>query len=217
MKSKLKVRRSGQVFLPGLAWKKKDVFGGGNSHTTHPTSARPFHSKADLHIVIRSEKARGKLSLLRHDTRIGQKVHAIARKVFVEVKDYANVGNHIHLRVRARSRDGLNAFLRAITGVIARIVAGRDRGWAAGRGARRLGAPAARATADVGSGPFWDARPFSRIVSAATDVQSLAQYFELNRVERETGFSREMSRELLAIYQEQGRWYGNGIWATSSG
>jgi len=185
------MRRSGQAFLPGFSWKGDSAHGGGNSRTTHPRSARPFHPRADLHVVIRSERARGPLSMLRRATRVGRAVRSVAARAHVELKDYVNVGNHLHLRLRARSRASLQAFLRALTGLLARILLKRERG------------VGARANAGVAAPreSFWDARPYSRIVDGAGDGRALSHYFHLNRLET-SGVTKRMNAEMVALFRQ---------------
>src|SRR5258707_13852633 len=57
----------------------------------------------------------------------------MARRFGVRVYDYANVGTHLHLLVRARRRETFQSFLRSFAGIVARRVTGARRGRPSGR------------------------------------------------------------------------------------
>jgi len=63
----------------------------------------------------------------------------------VKVFEYANGGDQIHLLLRAKSRVGFQAFLRAFAGLTARLVTGAKKG--------------------KPSGKFWDALTYSRVLA----------------------------------------------------
>ena len=112
-----------------------------------------------MHIVLRSSLAKGKYSMLHKDKgkRIRQTIEAQAKRFHINIYEFANVGNHIHLLVKTHSRDLFKGFLRAISGLIARITLGVERGSAMAL-------------------KFWDQRPFTRIVSWRKDFESVKQY-----------------------------------------
>src|SRR4051812_48328782 len=76
--------------------------------------ARPIATRRAMHLVFRSETAKGELSLLlpRHAQFIQRCLGEGKRKFAVRVYRLANVGNHLHLCVLARTRKGLQDFLR---------------------------------------------------------------------------------------------------------
>jgi REP element-mobilizing transposase RayT len=109
--------------------------------------ARPVALKKPMHLVLRASEARGKYSLLRleHARFVQITLTSVSRTYGVRVYEFSNVGNHLHLLVRASSRDGFKNFLRVLAGRIAQKVTGARKGKPWG-------------------GRFWDLLVFSRIV-----------------------------------------------------
>ena len=62
---------SSQLKLISGIWKKdRFAFGGALLKNSHAKTKRPFVPKLPLHLVLKSSKARGKLSFLSHNSRI---------------------------------------------------------------------------------------------------------------------------------------------------
>ncbi|MDR3608694.1 MAG: transposase [Oligoflexia bacterium] len=127
--------------------------------------ARPLDPKRPLHLVLRSEKARGRLSLL-----YGQNWRAIerltaklSRRYGVRVYQFANSGNHLHLLVRGKTRKGLQDFLRVFSGKIAQFVTGAKKGHAFGK--------------------FWSALAYSRVVEWGRAFTEAKYYVLRNELE----------------------------------
>lgn len=108
--------------------------------------------------------ARGPFSLMKFGERIERTIYRQAKKFGVRIYKYANGGNHLHLLIMPRSREALHSFLRAIAGLIARIVMGVERGCP-----RSL--------------KFWDARPWTRIVDWGRDYRRVCDYLVQNTLE----------------------------------
>ncbi|HEY3594832.1 MAG TPA: transposase [Polyangiaceae bacterium] len=128
---------------------------GGIAHTGRRKSARPLEPTLPLYIVLRSSRAQGPWSLQRPDLepRIHQTCHALAERYGVQIIEYANGGDQLHLLVRMDSRAGFQAFLRAFAGITARHVTGA-----------RKGKP---------TGKFWDALTYSRVMSYGIEFETL--------------------------------------------
>ena len=94
---------------------------------------RPVSTRRPMHVVLTSERARGSLSLRRHDLAVRETLRAMARRFDIRVYDFANVGSHLHLLVRARRREAFQGFLRSFAGIVARRVTGARRGRPVGR------------------------------------------------------------------------------------
>jgi REP element-mobilizing transposase RayT len=138
---------------------------GGDVRTGKRKVARPIDTKKPLHVVLRSARARRAWSMLRPDfaPRIRRKVASLARRYDVRVYRYANVGNHLHLLARVRSRRALQTFLRVFAGVTARLVTGAKRGRPVGR--------------------FWDRLAYTRIVSWGREFRAVGAYVRQNEAE----------------------------------
>ncbi len=127
---------------------------------------RPIAAKRSMHIVLRSSHAVGAWSFLspRHAPFVRALVPLLAKRFGVVVYESANVGNHIHLLVRPRSRDSLKHFLMSLAGRIAMRVTGARRGKPFGK-------------------RFFDAIPWSRIVEWGKGFRAARAYVVLNASE----------------------------------
>jgi REP element-mobilizing transposase RayT len=139
------------------------AFGGDLLKSGNARSTRPISTKEAMHIVFRSSLAKGEHSMLdksRAD-HIDKLIRKQAKNFGVNIYQYANVGNHIHMLVLASHRDFFKNFLRTISGLIARTVLGVQRG-----SAKRI--------------KFWDQRPWSRIVKWKKDFNGAKKYVNQN-------------------------------------
>lgn len=124
-------------------------------------------SKKALHLVLRSSHATGARSFKneKYEACIWEIVSHHAKRTGISIYEYANGGNHLHLLIRAKHREDYIAFIRIISGLIARIVGRSERG-------KPL------------KNKFWDARPFSRVVSfARKEFRSAKAYLLRNNLE----------------------------------
>src|SRR5262249_23197084 len=128
---------------------------------------RPVSTRRAMHIVLSSRRARGPWSLRKHDRVVRQVLRRMARRFDVRIYDFANVGSHLHLVLRARRREAFQGFLRSFAGIVARRVTG----------ARR-----ARP-----SGPFFDGLAWSRVVAWGRDYWGLRHYVFRNQIEGALG------------------------------
>ena len=120
---------------------------GGGLRTGARKLVRPLAIKSPMHIVLRSSRAKGTRSMLSkaYFPRVTAIVFKFAKSKDVHIAQFANVGNHLHLLVQARTKSGFQRFLRTITGLIARLIMGAVKGRP--------------------SGKFWDNLAFSRVVN----------------------------------------------------
>lgn len=139
-------------------------FGGMYLKNSNPKTKRTLSSKNSIHLVLRSSLAKGARSFLRHDREICGIVNAQAKKAGVKIYRQANAGNHLHLLILPHSRNAFNKFIRAVSGLIARLVLGVQRGSAKGI-------------------KFWDKRPFTQIVEWGKQYQTVCKYLLQNTLE----------------------------------
>jgi REP element-mobilizing transposase RayT len=144
------------------------VHGGDKSKGKRKT-VRPLATKKWIHLVLKSDKATGRYSMLakKNSKWIDQLLKTKAKKFGVELKEVVNMGNHIHFQLRISSRRSFQAFLRSITNLIARHVTGARKGKKFGR--------------------FWQGLAFTRVLTSAFEVTRLQNYFIGNRIERQHG------------------------------
>jgi len=150
-------------------------FGGALLKKSHPKKPRPISTKNSMHLTLRSSKAKGERSFTANRQRrllIENKIHEVAEKFGVNIYKLAIVGNHIHILLRVTYRRGFISFLRSITGIIARIILGTERGQA-----KAGGGTEARRTKST---RFWDQRPWTRVVSWMKDFTNVKNYVQKN-------------------------------------
>ena len=163
MKARKKMAK--QLSLPGFTTTTKTKAHGGELAKGKRKAARPFDPKQSLHVVLRATKAQGELSLLhpKHCNQINALLRKLQKRWGISVYRYANVGNHIHMLLRARSRKDWQGFIRALTGGIAMFVTGAKKGKALHKGKK-----------------FWDHLVFTRIVNFGKDFQNVGRYVLTN-------------------------------------
>lgn len=171
------------LFLPETKPQKMLMFGG-SLLKGHAKIKRPISLKHAMHVVLRSSQARGAKSLLnfKHVDRIHCVIEKQAKASGIKIYRCENVGNHIHLVLKIYNRELFFKFLRAISGVIARIATGAEKNHAVLDQSLR----------------FWDSRPFSRIVEWGRSFKNLMAYMDKNAMQA-IGFDMRSITTLCAI------------------
>ncbi|MBC7396308.1 MAG: transposase [Bdellovibrionales bacterium] len=159
---------------------------GGNPSIKRRKTARPFAPKAPLHLVLRSARAKGTWSLLHHKNKatVTSMIYVYADRFKVTVYRAANLGNHIHLLVKATDRKNLADFLRVLAGRIAVVVTGAQKG----------GYVNGKFHVAKKIGRFWDYLYWSRLVNWGADFYRVRKYVLTNELE---AFSREHREAIL--------------------
>jgi len=137
---------------------------GGDLRVGRRKVARPIATKRNMHLTLRSSKARGRLSLLTKRKQVEEIIQKYAKLFEVRIQSQSNNGNHLHLLVQARTRGGFKRFLMAISGRIAQLMTRSTKG-------KPL------------DGRFWDFIPFTRIVEWGKDFVTTWRYVKLNQLE----------------------------------
>ena len=150
---------------------KRRLVHGGEKSKGKRKLKRPLATKQWMHLVLSSGVARCKLSMLARDNAkwIDQLLKSKAKKFAVEIKDFVNMGNHIHLQIRITNRKAFQNFLRSITSLIARHVTGARKG--------------------VSFGKFWKDLAFTRVMTSFLELSQLEKYFMGNRVQLRRGYA----------------------------
>lgn len=117
-----------------------------------------------MHLVLKSSRAVGKLSLHRESRFIEALIQQAGKRFGIRLYEFSNNGNHLHLLLRAETREGFKSFLRSISGAIARRMTGAKKG-------KPL------------SSSFWDNIPFTRIVEWGRDFKNAQSYVIQNLLE----------------------------------
>lgn len=152
---------------------------------------RPVSTTRTMHVVLRSEKAKGIWSFKhqRNERHVIAAIRRHSKRFDVKVFSLANVGNHLHLHVQFPSRNNYLRFIRAVTAAIAMAVTGSSR-WRPNSGVRT------RTGHGKKKEKFWSGRPFSRIVKTAKAFLTLKDYIAINHLEG-LGFAREVARMVI--------------------
>lgn len=133
---------------------------GGVASVGHRKTSRPFTPKAATHIVLKSKRAKGLWSMQhrRHRAKIASMIYTYAERFKVQVYRSSNLGDHLHLLVKAHDRKNLADFLRVLAGRIAVVVSD------AKRYVKRIG-------------KFWDHLCWSRLVNWGPDFFNVRKLF----------------------------------------
>lgn len=145
---------------------KSRSFGGENLKKRRKI-ARPLREGLIHHVVFKSRKAYGQSSFYTHKKLVKTLIDQRARKFFIEILDFVNMGNHLHLKVRFKDKKRFQNFLRTFAAILARKITGAHRGREFGK--------------------FWDGLVFTRILTSKMEELGLRGYFEGNHRQRELG------------------------------
>ena len=141
-------------------------FGGSLLKGNNPNGQRPLESKLPIHLILKAKESR--MRLPKHFGKIGKIVDSSCKRHGVKVYEYANVGNHLHLLIKIRTRRSWAAFIRELTGRIAL--------------ATKIG---------------WLYRPYTRIVGGWRKAfQTMKEYIHLNWLEAEGFINRKQTKTL---------------------
>lgn len=149
---------------------------GGVSFKKRRKVARPLCVGLIHHVVFKSSKALGKSSFYTHKKLVSSLLKERSKKYYIEILDWVNMGNHLHLKVRFNDKVKFQNFTRTFAAILARKITGAHRGNTFGR--------------------FWDGIVFTRILTSKLEEASLKGYFEGNHRQRELGY-REREAYLL--------------------
>ncbi|MFN8792512.1 MAG: transposase [Bdellovibrionales bacterium] len=141
---------------------------------------RPLEAGRIHHVVFKSSKAQGKLSFYTHKQLVQSLLREKSKKFFVELLDFVNMGNHLHLKVRFKDRLRFQQFLKSFSALLARQITGARRG--------------------VKFGRFWDGLVYTRVLLSSFEELGLKGYFEANHRQRELGY-HERERYLKQFNQ----------------
>ena len=160
---------------------------GGDLRKGKRKTARPLIVKCPVHLVLRSSIALANWSLLasRNVKRVDTCVRESSKRFNVKIHRFVNVGNHLHLLVKAQRKKDFQDFLRYLSGQIAMIVTRARKGCSV---LKLAGTTKQRreffAGISIPEGVrFWDQLAFTRVVSLDKDFDRVLNYLELNFLE----------------------------------
>ncbi len=142
--------------------KEQRAFAPGKRTTRASRRYRPRGAKEAMHLVLRSDSARGPKSLLKYDGVVRAVIAKLAQKHGVRIYRVVNAGNHLHITLKLSKLFLWKGFISGITGGIARAV-----------GFKR----------DSAKNGFWNSRPFTRLIAWGRDYNIVKDYHALNQLE----------------------------------
>lgn len=142
---------------------------------------RPMSTKTPLHLVLRSDFASGRRSLLRHRPLINHIIKKAQRRFHIRVYEFAIVSNHIHLVVRGRTRTSLQNFFRVVAGHIAQEILRKHPILVGERPSRAV--PPIKPPAREKENKFWQTRIYSRVVTWGREYRTVKNYIVQNALE----------------------------------
>jgi REP element-mobilizing transposase RayT len=151
---------------------------GGSLAVGRRRRTRPLNIKLSHHITMKSHHAIGKRSLFRHKKLILSIIHKNSFYFHVKVYEYAIQGNHLHLLVKAQTREGLQNFFRVVAGHCAqKILELCPLKLQAG------GAPDRSKGCLKNQRKFWSYLLYSRIVAWGREFKTVTNYIQKNTLE----------------------------------
>lgn len=141
---------------------------GGVSLKKRRKIARPLIPGCVTHVVFKSSKAKGKLSFYTHKHTVSKLLKEKSKKFFIEILDWVNMGNHLHLKVRFKDKKRFGQFLKSFAAMLARSITQAKKGNPFGK--------------------FWDGLVFTRVLLSKIEELGLKGYFEGNHRQRELGY-----------------------------
>jgi REP element-mobilizing transposase RayT len=142
--------------------KKERAFAPGQRTTRESRQYRPLSTKEAMHVVLRSDQARGAKSLLKYDALVRSLIAELAKRYGVRIYRVVNAGNHLHITLKLSKQLLWRRFISGLTGGIARAIQRK------------------RDSAKQG---FWNSRPFTRVIAWGRDYNIVKDYHVLNQLE----------------------------------
>jgi REP element-mobilizing transposase RayT len=140
---------------------------GGSRLKSNPKRARPIKVNQPVHLILKSKIATGsKYSMLlpKNHKAVKGIIDSLAQRFKIKIDRFENVGNHLHMIAQFPSQKAYIAFIRGVSSTVARHVLGVSK--AAVKGLK-----------------FWEARPYTRIISWGRDLKATLKYLNYNRIE----------------------------------
>lgn len=143
---------------------------------------RVLSTKTPLHLVLRSDFAYGRRSLMRHRPLIDRVLKKFSRRFRVSIYQRAIVSNHIHILIKGKTREELQNFFRVVAGHIAQEIL-REFPIQSWEKRARDGAPRRGEGARERANKFWQTRVFTRVMSWGRDFVNVLNYIIQNTKE----------------------------------
>ena len=138
---------------------------------------RHFDIRRPIHIVLRSDLAKGSRSLVRNQKLVEDVLYKFAKRFRIRIYEKAVCGNHIHCLVKGKTRNEVQNFFRVLAGQIGQGILRKYPLKKNEKKAHRGGIhPKSQKT-------FWSLLLFSRVVSWGSDFRNVRRYVIQNALE----------------------------------
>ncbi len=135
---------------------------GGSQALNKRKSQRTLSGKVPIHLVLRSDKAKGVYSFVNHQMVLSKLITRLGKKHGVKIYAYAINWNHIHFVIRIFHRRNYNYWIRDLTGQIVQCISAKTK--------TRLH-------------EFFTARPYTRLINWGREFKTVMEYQILNKME----------------------------------
>lgn len=151
---------------------------GGEKLTKRRKIKRPLLPNKTTHVVFKSSRAKGPLNFYTNKLKVKRRLDERAKKYHVTIRDWVNMGNHLHIKLKFKDLNAFKNFLRTFAALLARDIT--------------------KASKSNKFGKFWDGLVFTRVLHSSYEELGLKAYFEGNHRQRELGY-QERVRYLSAF------------------
>lgn len=167
--------RSKRLNFQSPLFRFSDEHGGKLRQRRRGRGARPLSSKLSLYLVLKvnpvTDGRRRSLRMPKNSAILHETLNWEAKKYGVKIEQKAVCNDHVHLMLRIGTRTLYKAFIRSLTGQIAKKIKALERA--------------------VTDGPehlepkktFWMYRPFTRVIRGLKAYKTLQGYIRLNEQE----------------------------------
>lgn len=159
----MKIKNTNLSKIPRqLSFMKNPIEFGGSLLQGKRKEARPISTKTPMHVILKSEQAKGLCSFINHRSALEVALSKISEKFRVRIYDKSVNNNHIHIIARFKTRADYKAWIRMLAAEIVRIIA------------RRMKKPLKN---------FFTFRPYTKIISWGRQFEAGLNYIILNQME----------------------------------
>jgi len=99
----------------------------------------------------------------RKRAKVDARIYTLARRNHIQILEYANAGNHLHILLKSHSREHLTKFLRLAAGQVAQLITGAKKG--------------------IKFGKYWSELAWSRLIKPGKALAAIKKYLHLNQLE----------------------------------
>jgi hypothetical protein len=124
--------------------------------------ARPLSTKHPLHLILKSEKARGSLSFINHRFALELALSKVASQFKIKIYDKSVNNDHIHMVILFKSKEAYKSFIRVLSAEIVRIISKKTK---------------------TPLKDFFTQRPYTKILSWGKQLNITLEYQILNQME----------------------------------